>query len=180
MEYIHICPKCGRKVKFKQKGSFDKAEQKNQLCVTCRLTQTVYKRNCPICGREITYKRKGDYNLAVKYNTKCNHCSENSGKFKSGVLMHTSNNSPTHSLEKLLDLSNQSFYWVGVILADGNFYKTRFEISFKASDLTYLQEFGNYINFDNTKIKFRSSTNSYRLSFSNRDNLPIIRNIFNI
>lgn len=94
--------------------------------------------------------------------------------------MCTSNNSPIYSLEKLLDLSKQSFYWLGVILADGNFYKTRFEISFKSSDLSYLQEFGNYINFDNSKIKFRSSTNSYRIAFANRDNIPIIRNKFNI
>lgn len=93
--------------------------------------------------------------------------------------MHTCNNSPVYSLEKLLDLFNQSFYWLGVILADGNFYKNRFELSFKTSDLYFLQQFGNYINFDNSKIKYRKN-NSYCLAFSNKDNLSIIRQKFNI
>lgn len=180
MEYIHICPKCGKEIKFKQKRRFDEAESENRLCPYCRITKIQYKRNCPICGREIIYKRKGDYDLAVKHNTKCLHCSENSGKFKSGILIHTSNNNPTYSLDKLLDLSNQSFYWLGVILADGNFYKTKFEISFKASDLNFLQDFGNYIGFDNSKIKFRKKSNSYRISFANRDTLLNFRKKFNI
>lgn len=68
-------------------------------------------------------------------------------------------------------MSNQSMYWLGVILADGSFHKNSFEISFKAEDLSFLQRLGAYINYDNTQIKYRSSSNSYRLSFSNKSAL---------
>lgn len=181
MEYIHICPRCNKEIVYKQKWSWEKAEKENSLCSNCKdLVKGEageYNRPCPECGKLIYYKRKSDLNWATKHNTKCLSCSNNSGKFKVGELHITSNNVAENNLDKLLDLSLQSFYWVGFILADGSFSKFRFELGLQESDLEQLERFKEYINY-NKNIKHRQSTKSYRISFSNRESIPKFMQFF--
>lgn len=181
MIYIHICPKCRKEIRYKQKWSWEKAEKENALCSTCKdLTKGEageYNRPCPECGKLIYYKRKSDLNYGIKANTKCLSCSNNSGKFKTGELHITSNNVAENSLDKLMDLSLQSFYWVGFILADGSFWKYRFELGLQKSDLEQLNRFKDYISYNKT-IKYRESTKSYRICFSNRESIPKFMKFF--
>lgn len=180
MSYIHICPKCGRNIEFKQKFHFEKAESENRLCRNCRDIKS-YERKCPDCGKTIYYKRKSDYQKASKCNSKCNSCSVNSGKFTKGKTTFINNKTtiPVSSLDNLLIESIESFYWIGFILSDGNFYKTRFEIGLKESDLSHLQKLKTFLN-SNTEIKYRSKTNSYRFAFNNRFSIPKVMKKYNI
>lgn len=180
MEYLYQCPKCGKVITYKQEKSYHKAKEKNQLCRSCRDASVKYVRVCPICGVSLSYKRKSDYMYAIRNNTKCIQCRQNSGQFKKGQCTSTVRNLPTYSLDRLLDMSNQSMYWLGVILADGSFHRNGFEISFKAEDLEFLQRLGTYINYNNALIKYRSSSNSYRLSFSNKHALKKVQDKFDI
>lgn len=184
MEYIYICPNCKKAIKYKTLSWYQKAVDTNTVCRSCRDIKDNLYRNCPKCNSLIHYKRVGDLNKASKLNSLCTKCSENSGKFKSGKRNFEYNNNkstiPKFSLDKLCDLSLQSMYWVGVIIADGSFRKYRFELSFKESDLDYLQSFASYINFTIDKIKYRKASKSYRLSFSNRNSIPTFMTMFHI
>ena len=64
-------------------------------------------------------------------------------------------------------------------MSDGNFYKTRFEIGLKESDLSHLQKLKTFLNSD-TEIKYRCKTNSYRFAFSNRFSIPKVMKKYNI
>ena len=120
MEYIHVCPKCGQITIYKRESVFIKAEQEKRLCQKCRDLASLgledFIRECPICGKIIKYKRKGDYISALKNNSCCKHCCENSGKFKKGFNekdFRIKNNpaiKPSYNLDKLLDVSLESFY----------------------------------------------------------------------
>lgn len=183
MEYIHICPKCKKEIVYKQKSNWEKAEKEGSLCSWCKDIVKgeagEYNRPCPKCGKLIYYKRKSDLDKAIRANTKCLSCSDNSGKYKKGELQIRSNNISENNLDKLLDLSLQSFYWVGFILADGSFSKFKFELGLQESDLEQLNRFKTYINY-NKEIKYRSSTKSYRISFSNRESIPKFMQFFGI
>ena len=76
-------------------------------------------------------------------------------------------------------MSLQSLYWVGFILADGSFSKFRFELGLQESDLEQLERFKKYISYNKT-IKYRQSTKSYRISFSNRASIPKFMQFFGI
>lgn len=183
MEYIHICPKCKKEIVYKQKWSWEKVEKENSLCSWCKDIVKgeagEYNRPCPKCGKLIYYKRKSDLDKAIRANTKCLSCSDNSGKYKKGEFQIRSNNIAENNLDKLLDLSLQSFYWIGFILADGSFSKFRFDLGLQESDLDQLERFKDYINY-NKPIKYRQSTKSYRIAFSNRESIPKFMKFFGI
>lgn len=85
-------------------------------------------------------------------------------EFKKGHNLNDINNPPNFSLLKLMDNSYESFYWLGFILADGSFYKTRFEFSLQEKDLDCLKSFCLYIG--NSPIYKKG--NSYRTFFNNK------------
>ena len=189
MEYIHICPKCKQEVVYKQQWSFEEAEKENRLCLKCREQEKWdamdLTRICSKCGKEIKYKRKGDYDAAVKANTVCKSCCENPYKFKKGIndsdhrIKINPAMQPKDSLDALLDETIESFYWLGFIIADGSFYKTNFEITLKEGDKDHLEKFKAFLSAD-SEIKYRSKTNSYRLSFSNRFSIPKVMDKYKI
>lgn len=183
MQYIHVCPRCKKEITYKQKWSWEKSEKENSLCRDCKDIVKgeigEYNRPCPGCGKLIYYKRKSDLNWAIKHCTKCLSCSSNSGKFKLGELHITSNNTSENNLDILMDMSLQSLYWVGFILADGSFSKFRFELGLQESDLEQLERFKKHISYNKT-IKYRQSTKSYRISFSNRTSIPKFMQFFGI
>ena len=114
MEYVYICPRCNKDIIYKSESGFQKAKEKQQLCRDCRDVikgeAGEYYRACPKCEKIIYYKRKSDLQKAIKNNCACLSCSDNSGKFKKGELQIRSNNVAENSLDRLLDLSLQSFY----------------------------------------------------------------------
>jgi len=182
--YIHKCPKCGHDMIYKTKSGFDKAEENKTLCRSCRDLEkglaANYTRNCPICNKLITYKRRSDWLRGVKSNSKCLHCSDNSGKFKSGIKMITSTSTPKYSLDNLLNQTKESYYWLGFILADGSFYKNRFEFTLKASDLNQIKKLCEFLDIDSNIIIFKPKTNSYKLTFNNKNSIENIMNVFGI
>lgn len=137
-------------------------------------------RLCPECKKEIFYSRKSDYTKAIKRNSLCKSCAvKKSSIFKKG---HTLNDNVVrnNSLDKLIkEKTLQSFYWIGFILADGCFYKNKFELGLAKKDLEVLESFSNYINYKN-KIMYRENTNSYRISFSNSKSIPEFMKEYNI
>ena len=178
------CSSCGKIMIYKSQLYYQKALNENRLCRSCREIKTGLIRHCPKCNCEITYKRTSDYKYAIRYNTFCCSCSINSGKFQKGVRNFDYNDNqstiPSCNLERLYDKSLQSFYWLGVILSDGSFYKTRFELSFKELDSNFLKSFSQYFSIDESIIKYRKSSKSYRLQFGNRVSNPKIMSYFDI
>jgi hypothetical protein len=136
-----------------------------------------YSRTCPNCGAEITYAYKSDLNKAIKRNSLCKHCAvSKSSIFQKG---HNLNDKVVrnNSLDKLLDKSLQSMYWVGFLLADGSFYGNKFELGLSEKDKEFLEKFAEYIEFKN-KIIYKESTHSYRVTFSNSKRNPIFMQEF--
>lgn len=83
------------------------------------------------------------------------------------------------NLDKLLEESLESFYWLGFIIADGSFYKYRFELGLKESDLSHLEKFKDFLQ-SNSKIIYRSKTKSYRFGFNNRFSIPKVMEKYGI
>ena len=101
------------------------------------LTKRYHKtRICCICNKVLTYSCSDSYNLSVKNETICVSCAN---------LKKQSNKES--KLEKLVNGSNESMYWVGFILADGhisNIY--RLAITLANKDTEHLRKFSNYVN----------------------------------
>lgn len=172
MEFEYICPKCGKIEIFKSQKVIDRKIANNELCRNCKAKEKQasehYSRLCPQCGKEIVYKYKSDFTKAIKNNSLCKSCAvSKSSIFQKG---HTLNDKWTlreNSLDKLVSKKSlETFYWIGFILADGSFYKNRFEFGLKEDDLDVLEAFAKYIDFKGD-IKHRDSTKSNRLSFNN-------------
>lgn len=109
-----------------------------------------YIRVCPNCGREIKYKWKSDFLKASRNGSICKSCA--TSKYSIFKIGHHLNDSivRNNSLDRLYtEISPQTIYWVGFIIADGSFYKNRFELSLSAKDKEHLEKFASYINYSN-------------------------------
>ena len=122
-------------------------------------------RICPKCGKEIIYSSIKGYKYAIKHNSICYQCT----LYQKGCSGYNSTNIPKYNLNILLNDSLISYYWIGFIIADGSFYKHRFELSVSEKDILHLLKFKNYIN--GPDLKFRETTKSYRLAFSNKESI---------
>ena len=139
-----------------------------------------YIRVCPNCGREIKYKWKSDFLKASRKGSICKSCS--ASKYSIFKIGHHLNDSiiRNNSLDRLYtEISLQTLYWVGFIIADGSFYKNRFELSLSAKDKEHLERFASYISYSNN-IVYRKNNNSYSLFFSNKQSIADIMNYYNI
>ncbi len=76
-----------------------------------------YTRKCPNCNNNIFYKEKKSLNLANRKDSDCFGC----------VSKRINENQRKFDLSFLLAENNESFYWVGLLFADG--YITNREIS---------------------------------------------------
>lgn len=130
-------------------------------------------RTCPICGKKIFYARKSDLTKAEKRNSVCKSCAvTKSSVFQKGHHLNDSvkrNNTLNRLLE---ELTPQTFYWVGYLIADGSFDKnSKFEFCLAEKDKKVLEEFSKYINYTN-KLMYREKTKAYRISFANSIDNP--------
>jgi hypothetical protein len=80
-----------------------------------------YSRQCPECGEKIYYNCKSDFYVGCKKNTKCSQCYNINTRFKSGHSLNETYSIRENSLDKLLEETTESFYWLGFMIADGSF-----------------------------------------------------------
>lgn len=78
MQYIKACPKCNKKIIYKNKHQFKLSNKNNTSCMACvgkakRHDLPEYK-HCPTCNNIMTYKSRGALSLAIKNNTDCRKC----------------------------------------------------------------------------------------------------------
>lgn len=165
MKYTKKCPLCENEMVYtglKAEQNCKTSEKNNRRC-----------RSCANKERSVKYKGVGNPFYNKKHTVesiekqsiikKGKHISTKT-EFKKGHNLNDINNPPNFSLLKLMDNSYESFYWLGFILADGSFYKTRFEFSLQEKDLDCLKSFCLYIG--NSPIYKKG--NSYRTFFNNK------------
>lgn len=97
-----------------------------------------YKRICPNCGKELVYQSYTAWYNANKANSLCRSC----GCKK--ATKHCGN------LEKLLEESFESYYWMGFLLADGCFSDDRLRIGLAIKDKEHLLKFAKFIDYTGT------------------------------
>lgn len=140
------------------------------------------ERECPKCRGIIIYKRKGDKTTATRKNSNCKKCSSEDRKFKKGVGCSTipECSIPKYNLDFLLDGSLQSMYFLGLIVSDGSFYKTRFEITLKGEDIHILELLSTLCGSAPIKDKKVKDTVYKRLAFNNKKSIEYIMQYFDI
>lgn len=142
-------------------------------------TRELYSRECPTCGEKIYYNWRTDFYTARKKGTNCPKCYNTETRFKKGHNLNDIYSIRENSLDKLLEETPESFYWLGFLIADGSFYDNRFELSLAEKDKEHLEKFANFIGF-NKELAYRKKTKSYRLMFSNKNSIPIVMDKYGI
>lgn len=90
----------------------------------------IYERNCPNCDVKLIYNSNEAYYLAKRKNGKCRSCATKLYAKRKG------------NLEFLLEETNESYYWIGFILADGSFDRNkRLKIVLSRKDKSHLELF---------------------------------------
>lgn len=131
----------------------------------------MFKRICSNCGGEIIYKYKKSFILANRKNSICTIC----------INTKNNENQRKYNLDFLLNDDIISAYYMGLIIADGSFYKNRFEICLKKEDgEEVLPHFAKLIG--NYEIKERTIKNKsyYRIAFNNKNSIDKLMNEFGI
>lgn len=95
----------------------------------------IFKLNCPQCGSERIYTSYSALYIARKNSTLCKKCAQRS------IVKHIS------TVEKLLEETPESYYWIGFLLADGNFKNGRIRLGLGIKDENHLIKFCEYINY---------------------------------
>ena len=95
----------------------------------------IFKLNCPKCGIERIYTSYSALYIAKKNSTLCKKCAQRK------IVKHKS------TVEKLLEESPESYYWIGFLLADGNFKNGRIRLGLGIKDENHLLKFCKYINY---------------------------------
>lgn len=171
--YKRNCPQCKKELSHSSEKGCNRAIKKETLCRTCSKRKydiNFYKdlnRKCPNCDDVIIYSRFSDKKVAIDNNCFCKKCSVNDGKFKVEHKLNDIYNISENSISKLLEETYLSFYWLGFIIADGSLNQNKFELCLAKKDLNHLNKFVKFINFSK-EPKFRKSSKSYRISFSDR------------
>ena len=83
-----------------------------------------------------------------------------------------------NNLNILLNNSCESFYWIGFLLADGNFESRRISIAVSKKDLNHINKLKKYINSTNEISEV--CENYYRVRFGNKEVIKNLRKNFNI
>lgn len=122
-----------------------------------------YRRKCPKCGKELEYKSYSAWYNANKKESLCRSCGCKKDQ------EHTA------KLEKLLEDCNESYYWMGFILADGCLSDNRLTVELGEKDSFHLKRLGTYLEY----VGSYGSKNK-RLSCKNSDIVPLIKEKFDI
>ena len=99
-----------------------------------------YKRICKECGKELFYKSYPAYWLAEKNNALCRNCAT-----KKAVERKC-------DLSVLLEETPESYYWIGFLMADGNFNNGRISFTLAKKDEEQVLKFAKFIKWTG-KIK---------------------------
>lgn len=93
-------------------------------------------RICENCTATLTYTNKSNYNAAVKRNDICRNCG-----------IKASENKRKSTLSILLEDTPITYYWIGFLLADGNFGKTNtVKCTLSSVDKNHLKNLQKFLN----------------------------------
>lgn len=114
-----------------------------------------YKRYCIVCGKEKIYNKLDSFR-ANKDSLLCRSCARKIIQKK---------NHP-NKLEKLLEETAESYYWIGYLLADGHFSE-KYRVTFVQNneDKISVEKFKNYIETE-TPIVYKNSNGIDKASIS--------------
>ena len=130
-----------------------------------------YIRYCIKCGKEKVYNSLDSFR-ANKNSLLCRSCARKIIQKK---------NYP-NKIEKLLEESAESYYWIGYLLADGHFYKNyRMSFSQNNEDKISVEKFKKYIE-TKTPISYKNSNgiDSAKISIMNVDVIKKLMEKFDI
>lgn len=128
-----------------------------------------YKRYCIECGKEKIYNSFESFR-ANKNSVLCKSCARKKVQKK---------NHP-NKIEKLLEDTPESYYWIGYLLADGHFNKNyRLKFTQNGKDKISVEKFKKYIETE-TKIKYGKDIDYAELSVMNVDIVKQIMEKFDI
>lgn len=84
-----------------------------------------------------------------------------------------------YNLEKLLGNTNETYYWIGFLLADGHFNKknNRIHLSIHKKDIVQIQRFSDFIE---GKCVIKNDRNCVLVAASNKQIVPLIKQKFDI
>ena len=106
-----------------------------------------YKRYCIICGKEKIYNSLDSFN-ANKNSLLCRSCARK-------IIQ---NKNHPNKIEKLLNETSESYYWIGYLLADGHFNKNyRLKFTQNGDDKISVEKFKEYIETE-TPISYKNNT----------------------
>jgi L-rhamnose mutarotase len=93
---------------------------------------------------------------------------------KAFVLGLKNRNNKLSNLNKLLNETNESYYWIGFFMADGHFNKNgQIQINLSIKDLHHLIRFASF-------IEYKKELNTPRLSVSDKEVVSLIKEKFNL
>jgi hypothetical protein len=94
-----------------------------------------FERVCKVCGTTMFYKSKDSYLNSIRKNTLCQSC---------GGRLAAKKDS---NMGVLLEETNESYYWIGFILADGHINKSnRLKVVLAIKDFEHLNKLKNFLN----------------------------------
>lgn len=127
-----------------------------------------YIRYCPKCGGEKVYKSLDSFRTN-KNSLLCRKCA------RKEVFSKLYPN----KIEKLLDDTPETYYWIGYLLADGHFYENRIKFTQSGLDKISVEKFKTYLEAS-CDVKYNSKLDSFEFSIMNVDIVPKIKTKFDI
>lgn len=132
----------------------------------------IYERNCPICDKLLKYGSSTSWNLAKRRNARCRNCSTKEYAKRNGDASF------------LLDETNESFYWIGFILADGTLDKrSRLTIILSEKDKQHLDKLSHKFGISCKNMKSKLGDKEYaqvKLSIMHTEIFKTLIQKFNI
>ncbi len=126
------------------------------------------KRKCPRCSKTLTYSSKSNYNGAVKRDDVCKSC---------GLLL--SDKKKQSDLSILLEENPLTYYWIGFLLADGNFGKTNtIKCTLSSIDKNHLIKLKKFLKIK--ALNFEQDKKYSTIKAMDGINVPLICKKFNI
>lgn len=131
----------------------------------------MYKKTriCECCGKKLVYGSYSAWHLAEKNHALCKSCA------------CKKNAKRLNNLSVLLEDTPETYYWIGFLLADGHFDKSRIIIGLSEHDREHLEKFAKYIGYSG-KISLikKGPYTAVRLSAMNTEVVNDIRKKFDI
>lgn len=128
----------------------------------------ILNRTCSVCTATLTYSSKSSYNYAVKQNKKCRSCSIKASEFKR-----------KSNLSILLEDTPITYYWIGFLLADGNFGKLNtIKCTLSSVDKNHIKKLQTFLNIEN--LNFENNNSACTIKAMDTDIVPLICKKFDI